>query len=122
MRLSQLYRMSDEYLAHLMERSEYDLSPRAFEAIMAVTRSVRLIKEHLNNAFLSKEKEAFFQNIDLIEEESDEAIYHLDKLRREDKYKYAKIITDGEELLSHYVIAYNLLIEKNIKTKYRDSQ
>ncbi|GEM_PF-4814512 len=122
MRLSQLYRMSDDFLGRVLDHSETNPSPTAFQAMMGVSRSIRLVKEHLNNAFLSKQKDQFFKCIDALEEECDEAIYLLDLLRQDNKSLYVDLISEGEELLSHYVIAYNMLIEKSIKTKYKDSQ
>lgn len=122
MRLSQLYRMSDDFLGRVLDQSEMNPSVIAFQAMMGISRSIRLVKEHLNNAFLSKEKEMFFKCIDALEEECDESIYQIDLLRQDDKRKYMNLINEGEELLSHYVIAYNMLIEKSIKTKYKDSQ
>lgn len=122
MRLSQLYRMSDDFLGRVLDQSEMNPSIIAFQAMMSISRSIRLIKEHLNNAFLSKERDQFYKCIDALEEECDEAIYQVDLLRQEDKRKHMNLITEGEELLSHYVIAYNMLIEKAIKTKYKDSQ
>lgn len=122
MRLSQLYRMSDDFLGRVLDQSEMNPSIIAFQAMMSISRSIRLIKEHLNNAFLSKERDQFYKCIDALEEECDEAIYQVDLLRQEDKRKHMDLITEGEELLSHYVIAYNMLIEKAIKTKYKDSQ
>ncbi|MEQ9300545.1 MAG: hypothetical protein RIF33_18375 [Cyclobacteriaceae bacterium] len=122
MRLSQLYRMSDDFLGRVLDQSEMHPSIIAFQAMMSISRSIRLIKEHLNNAFLSKERDQFYKCIDALEEECDEAIYQVDLLRQEDKRKHMDLITEGEELLSHYVIAYNMLIEKAIKTKYKDSQ
>ena len=114
--------MSDDFLGRILEASEMNPSAIAFQAMMGVNRSIRLVKEHLNNAFLSKERDQFFKCIDALEEECDEAIYQLDLLRRDDKRTYMVLISEGEELLSHYVIAYNMLIEKSIKTKYKDSQ
>ncbi len=122
MRLSQLYRMSDDFLGRVLDQSEMNPSVMAFQAMMGISRSIRLVKEHLNNAFLSKEKDQFFKCIDALEEECDEAIYQIDLLRQDDKRKHMGLISEGEELLSHYVIAYNMLIEKSIKTKYKDSQ
>lgn len=121
MQLSHLFKISDTYLAQVIDRSEMNPAPQAFQSLMGVNKSIRLLKQHIHNAFLAKEDVAFYKSIVDLEDESDEAIHHLDNLRRHDRRMYAEVISAGEELLSHYVIAYNLLIEKNLKKRHRDS-
>jgi hypothetical protein len=120
MRLSDLYRQNDIYLARVSDQIELQPKARTFESLSCLMRSMRLLKEHTNNAFLAKREDAFYMCVKLIEDEADEALHHLDNLRRHDRRSYSELIRDGEELLSQYVIACDLLIEKNIKKRYND--
>ena len=122
MRLSQLYRTSDQYLAKVLDKSEFNNTPAGFEALMGISRSMRLMKEYLNNAFIAKVEDSFYEYMEGLEEESDEAIHFLDRLREDDRVKYAELLREGEEIISHYVIAYNHLIEKNIQAKSEENE
>lgn len=120
MRLSDLYKQNDIYLARVFDQIELQPNAKAFESLSCLMRSMRLLKEHTNNAFLAKEEDAFYMCVKLMEDEADEALLFLDNLRRHDRRTFSDLIRDGEELLSQYVIACDLLIEKNIKKRHKD--